>query len=311
MPIIDVFTGNTEDYANNAYCISAAVQDAEIFAQLRPKLLKPFAGADKMFEVVSQLKRLFESNGSRSQAMDVVTVCGLDGLEQRTLAAAAFLLFGGGNGMPAAAPSIAAEGKTFDQLSSNGAGEAPVSNSGPSPSPRPAFGAVTGDAVISVDDSPASDGSAVMISVDDSSASQGSAVDFVSLQAPCDEVVRKLRAAVILIEEESLEDLELSAATSDDAIRANSATIYVVLKSESDFSKIEPFLSGLLTPLPDSSSLMILLRQVHEFSNFVGTTRQSLSHVLKHLSRSSTQNFSHLSDVASALISNVSALFFS
>ena len=109
MTIEDVFTGSVEDYSNNAHCIAAAVRDAETFALLKPKLLKPFTGADKMFEAVSQLKRLLEGNGSRLQAMDVVTSCGLCALEQRTLVAACFLLFDEASGGPDRSPPVAVD----------------------------------------------------------------------------------------------------------------------------------------------------------------------------------------------------------
>ena len=141
-----VFSGDSDDVCVNASCIAAAVRDAEVFAQLRPKLLKPFQRADQMFDFVSQLKQLLESNGSRLQAMQAVTCCGLEGVEQRTLAAAALLLFD----------------------------EAASSATAPIPAPV-------------------------------------STPDYVSLQAPSEETLQQLRAAVLALEDDRLEDLEILA----------------------------------------------------------------------------------------------------
>jgi hypothetical protein len=87
----------------------------------------------------------------------------------------------------------------------------------------------------------------------------------------------KLRAAVVSLEDDSLEDLVVAPGTSDAAVTANSATLYIVLKSDADFAKVQPLLASLLAALPQADTLLVLLRQLHEFNNFEGYAPQHCS----------------------------------
>jgi hypothetical protein len=246
-----VFSGSPDDVCINAACIATALREADVFAQLRPKLLQPFRGADKMFEVASQLKQLLDRHGLRSEAMHAVSSSGLEGLELRTLAAAALLLFDDAS-------------KSTDS--------APVVGKG------------------------ASDPAAVPASV--------------LLQAPNDKVMRKLRSAVVANGEDLLEDLEVVAGTSDAAVWANSATIFLVLKSDPDFSNVEPRLSSLLSVYPESLFFVSVFQQLHELNSFVGSLRKNLSQVLKLCSLAVSRESVALSTESLAVVCNVAALLF-
>jgi hypothetical protein len=87
----------------------------------------------------------------------------------------------------------------------------------------------------------------------------------------------QLRAAVVSLEDDSLEDLVVSPGTSDAAVTANSATLFIVLKSGTDFAALQPLLTSLLAPLPHADAALVLLRQLHELNNFEGCAPQCCS----------------------------------
>jgi hypothetical protein len=265
----DVFSGSADDHASNAFCIATAVRDQDVYAQLRSKLLTPFRDADKMFEVIAQLKDLLDSKGSRPQAMHAVTSSGLEGNALRTLAASVIILFGNSSDAAAAALPAAAEG---------------------------------GDSSGSVQQS--SSGVAALSSHTDPVAP-------VRLQAPSVEMLQKLRSAVLAMEDDSLEDLEISADTGENAVRRNSATIFVLLRRDSDFSRVEPRLASLLSAFSDSSCLCILFRQIHELNSILGSFRLTLFQVIKRLSLTAVQQCLVLSDNSLSMVANCAALFFS
>jgi hypothetical protein len=108
----------------------------------------------------------------------------------------------------------------------------------------------------------------------------------VDLHVPCDEDVRKLRIAVLCLEEDSLDELEISAGACDAAIRANSATIYVVLKRESDFSKIEARLSSMLSSFEHCNQMLSIFRTLHYELSSCSLMKRDISSVLSDLSSS-------------------------
>ena len=116
---------------------------------------------------------------------------------------------------------------------------------------------------------------------------------------------------MLALEDESLEDLEISAEANDAAVRVNSASIYIVLRSESDFSKLEPRLASLLSPLSAGSELLSVFQQLHELNNFVGFQRKTSSQVLKLIALSASKKSILLSHATAALVANVIVLLFS
>jgi hypothetical protein len=104
------------------------------------------------------------------------------------------------------------------------------------------------------------------------------------------------------------------AAPNDSAVRADSASIYVVLRSSPEFSAIESRLATLLSSLPESyglpKELLILLQQIHDLNSFLGSHRKTCSQVLKLVAVSAAKKGFSLSVLAAALLANVTALLF-
>jgi hypothetical protein len=269
--IDDVFTNEREDFAVNVVCIARAVQEAGALPQLPAKLLRPFQGADKMHGVVLELKRLFEGKGSRSQALDAVTSSGLEGLEQRTLVAAALLLFDQSGARWFSACDAAAP--------------APAASAHSPPSSSRAFVAAEPSAAV-----PA--------------AARGPAAAAACFQAPSDSAMLKLRAAVVSLEDDSLEDLVLAPGTSDAAVTANSATLYIVLKSDADFAKMQPLLASLSSSLGHADLVLSVFQSMHSEYHSTGTAKRQLSDLLAPIS-SSPPTLSH-SDISTVV--NVASL---
>ncbi len=275
--IDDVFTNDREDFAVNVVCITRAVQEAGALPQLRARLLRPFQGADKMHGVALELKRLFEGKGSRSQAVDAVTSSGLEGLEQRTLVAAALLLFDQGEASCFSASDVAAPTPA-------------VSEHSPRSSARACF------AVESFAAAPP--------------AARGPAAAAACFQAPSDSAMLKLRAAVVSLEDDSLEDLAVAPGTSDAAVTANSATLYIVLKSDADFSKVQPLLTSLLSTFGDIDLVVSLCQSMHCEYHSTGSAKRQLSDFLAPMSCSPTtlshSDISTVVNVASLLLGDCS-----
>jgi hypothetical protein len=271
--IEEVFTDDAEDFTVNVACVARAVQEAAVFSQLRPKLLKPFQGADKMYEVVLVLKRLYEGQGSRSQAVEAVTSSGLEGLEQRTLVAAALLLFEEGGG----SISTACDAVRSTHVAPSGSG----ATSGVASSVAVGLSAVPAPSLPRVQ-----------------------AAGSVSLQAPSDSAMQKLRAAVVSLEDDSLEDLVVSPGTSDAAVTANSATLFIVLKSDADFSKVQPLLTSLLSTFGHIDLVVSFFKSMHCEYHSMNAVQRQLSEVLAEISCSSTG----LSECELSTVVNVASL---
>jgi hypothetical protein len=157
--------------------------------------------------------------------------------------------------------------------------------------------------------------SAVSLSLDASTTSHVAAQvcdAIVSLQAPTPDVLQKLRASVLALEELSLVDLEMCAGSTSVALVTNSAIIYLVLKSDADFSVVEHRLRHCLQMFSDASMLYDVFKKLHELNAFVGSFRKRFSQVLKLLSAFISQPpHAGCGDYSAAFLANVTALLFS